>query len=127
MLDGRIVDYYDFDDVKIPKEDSKNKDKQEERSGGSCNAITKTSTCIDYIESFWTEAQMKYSCSYSGTFSFEACESGSIGGCNVGKDSFNDMIIWMYSYGGSPISGDTVKSAKPVCDMNPMGTWVNAR
>ena len=100
---------------------------KEERRGGSCNAIAKTSTCIDYIGSFWTETQMKYSCSYSGTFSFESCETGSIGGCNVGKGSFNDMIIWMYSYGGAPIAVDTAKSAKPACDMNPMGNWVNAR
>jgi len=108
----------DVDDVKTP---------EEERRGGSCNAIAKTSTCIDYIGSFWTETQMRYSCSYSGTFSFDLCETGSIGGCNIGKGSFNDMIIWMYPYGGSPIAADTAKSAKPACDMNPMGTWVNAR
>ena len=107
-----------LDDVNTP---------EEERRGGSCNAIEKTSTCIDYIGSFWTETQMKYACSYSGTFSFEKCETGSIGGCNVGKGSFNDMTIWMYPYGGSPISSDTVESAKPSCDMNPMGAWVNAR
>jgi hypothetical protein len=108
----------DVDDVKTP---------EEERRGGSCNAIAKTSTCIDYIGSFWTETQMRYSCSYSGIFSFDLCETGSIGGCNVGKGSFSDMIIWMYPYGGSPIATDTAKSAKPTCDMNPMGTWVNAR
>jgi len=103
------------------------RDEEEERRGGSCNAIAKTSTCIDYVGSFWTETQMKYSCSYSGIFSFEPCEAGSIGGCNVGKGSFNDMIIWMYPYGGSPIANDTVKSAKPACDMNPMGNWLSAR
>jgi len=102
-------------------------DKEEERRGGSCNAITKTSTCIDYIGPFWTETQMRYSCSYSGEFSFEPCEGGNIGGCEVGRGSFNDMIIWMYPYGGSPIAADTAKSAKPSCDMNPMGNWLSAR
>jgi len=97
-----------------------------ERIGGSCNMISKTSTCIDYVGSFWTETQMKYNC-YSGTVSFSSCPGGNIGGCNVLKGSPTETIIWMYPYGGSPISSDTVSSAKPSCDVNPMGNWVSAR
>lgn len=130
-LDDKIEDHFMKDVIrdfeKKVEEDLVDDKLKEERRGGSCDMIAKTSTCIDYIGSFWTETQMKYSCSYSGTFSFDSCKTGSIGGCNVGKGGFNDMIIWMYSYGGSPISSDTVKSAKPACDMNPMGTWVNAK
>ncbi len=131
MLDEKLEDYFMKDAMrnfeKQVEEDLVDGKEKEERRGGSCNAIAKTSTCIDYIGSFWTETQMRYSCSYSGIFSFDSCESGSIGGCQVGKGSFNDMIIWMYPHGGSPIATDTVKSAKPACDMNPMGSWVNAR
>ena len=108
-------------------EDLMDTEPEEKSPSRSCNSIAKMSTCIDYIGSFWTETQMKYACQYSGTLSPEPCETGSIGGCNVGKGSFNDMIIWMYSYGGAPIAADSAKSAKPACDMNPMGNWVNAR
>ena len=97
-----------------------------ERIGGSCNMISQNSTCIDYVGNFWTETQMKYNC-YSGTVSFNSCESGNIGGCNILKGSDTETIIWMYPYGGSPISGDSVQSAKPSCDINPMGNWLSAR
>ncbi len=93
----------------------------------SCNAIAKTSTCIDYVGSFWSEVQKKYHCMESGTLSSKPCESGNIGGCEIGRGSPSDMIIWMYSYGGEPISSDAVQSAKPGCDMNPMGNWLSAR
>ena len=93
----------------------------------SCNSISKMSICVDYIGSFWIKKQMQFACGYSGVLSDKPCESGSIGGCEVGKGSFNDMIIWMYPYGASPIAAGTVKSAKPACDTNPMGTWVGAR
>ena len=102
-------------------------DKNEEFTAVSCDSISKMSTCVDYIGSFWTQQQMVYACEYSGVLSDKPCKSGSIGGCQVGKGGFNDMIIWMYSYGGQPIAGSTAKSAKPACDMNPMGNWVNAR
>jgi len=97
-----------------------------EHIGGSCNMISQNSTCIDYVGSFWTETQMKYNC-YSGTLSFNSCESGNIGGCNILKNNPTETIIWMYPYGGLPISGDTVQSAKPSCDINPMGNWLSAR
>ena len=118
MADDGGIDYNDLDDELIL---------EEERSGGSCNMIAETSICTDYIGSFWTEAIIRNACSYSGTFSSESCETGSIGGCNVGQGRFSDMIIWMYPYGGSPVPSDTAESAKPSCDINPMGTWVNAR
>ena len=94
--------------------------------GWSCNSISETSICVEYIGSFWTEQQMKFAC-YTWIFSYEPCESGNIGGCNIWKNSFTEMIIWMYPYGWSPISADNVDSAKPSCDINPLGTWVNAK
>ncbi len=93
----------------------------------SCNSISKTSTCIDYVGSFWSEEQKKYHCQESGVLSDKVCENGNIGGCQIGRGSPSDIIIWMYPYGGEPISADTVQSAKPGCDMNPMGNWLNAR
>jgi len=101
-------------------------DIEPEHIGGSCNTISKTSTCIDYIGSFWTETQMRYNC-YSGTVSFNLCETGNIGGCNILKGNDTETIIWMYPYGGSPISSDSAQSAKPSCDINPLGNWVNAK
>lgn len=131
MLDEGVDDYFmdkAIDDFKKQtEEDLMDGQPKKERPNKSCNAIAKTSTCIDYIGSFWTETQMKYACEYSGTLSPEPCETGSIGGCNVGQGSFNDMIIWMYSRGGASIVASSAKSAKPACDMNPMGTWLNAR
>jgi len=49
----------------------------------SCNAIAKSSTCIEYIGSFWSEIQKKYHCQEAGTLSSEPCESGNIGGCEI--------------------------------------------
>ncbi len=92
----------------------------------SCNMISKTSTCIEYVWSFWTEQQMKFAC-YEWVFSLKPCESWNIWGCNIWKGSFSEMIIWMYPYGWSPIPADSASSAQPACDMNPLWSWVNAK
>ena len=94
--------------------------------GGSCDLIAKTSTCLEYVGQFWTEEQMGYNC-YEGTLSFEPCERGEIGGCDIGENSMTEMVIWMYPYGASPITAKDAQAAKPTCDMNPMGTWINTR
>ncbi|MBT3816860.1 MAG: hypothetical protein HOE80_04715 [Candidatus Magasanikbacteria bacterium] len=102
------------------------KPKETPHIGGSCNLIAKTSTCLEYVGQFWTEEQMGYNC-YEGTLSFDPCEHGEIGGCDIGKNSMTEMVIWMYPYGASPISAKDAEAAKPTCDINPMGTWINAR
>ncbi len=93
----------------------------------SCNAIAESSTCIDYVGSFWSEIQKKYHCQEAGTLSPESCEGGNIGGCQIGGGSPSDMIVWMYPYGGEPILTESAKTAKTGCNLNPMGNWVNAQ
>ena len=93
----------------------------------SCNAIAKSSTCIEYIGSFWSEIQKKYHCQEVGTLSSEPCESGNIGGCEIGGGGPTGLIIWMYPYGGDPVPAESAKTAKPGCDMNPMGRWLSAQ
>ncbi len=93
----------------------------------SCNSISNSSTCIEYVGSFWTEDQKKYHCKEAGVLSVDLCESGNIGGCRIGGDSASDMIVWMYPYGGEPMDADGAKAAKMGCNMNPMGSWQDAR
>jgi hypothetical protein len=100
-------------------------DLDKEKIGWSCNMITTSSTCIDYIWNFWTQSNIEENC--YGVFSNNSCEHGSIGGCNVAQNFITEIIVWMYPYGGDPIPSENAPLAKPVCDMNPMGAWVNAR
>ncbi len=93
----------------------------------SCNAIAKSSTCIEYVGSFWSEIQKKYHCQEAGILSPKPCESGNIGGCEIGGGGPSDLITWMYPYGGDPIPAKSAKTAKSGCDMNPMGRWLSAR
>ncbi len=98
-----------------------------EASKGSCDAIEKASTCIEYVGSFWTDQQMKTNCEGAGRFSKDSCPEGMAGGCNVGEGVPSDMISWFYLYGGGEITKESLKSAKGACEATPMSKWINAR
>ena len=97
-----------------------------EATRGSCNSITESSVCMAYYGAFWSEAQMKLNCRGAGVFSTNPCPRESVGGCNIGNGGPSDMVSWFYNTGGSPM-GDSLESAINVCNMNPMGRWINAK
>jgi hypothetical protein len=123
LLDDILDDF----ETNIEEElmDDRNVIPTEEPTGGSCNMISTGSTCIDYIGNYWTESNIKEYC--HGTFSSHSCEKGNIGGCVTGKGYITETIAWLYPYGGDPIADENAPLAKPVCDVNPMGEWINAR
>jgi hypothetical protein len=68
---------------------------------GSCNAISQTGNCIDYIGSYfstWTNIQLHCSDPRS-TPSKNPCPSAVLGGCREGKDTAEEMIVWPYDVG----------------------------
>lgn len=108
-------------------ENLEEKKKSGDAARGSCNAIKESSTCLEYVGSFWTKTQMQNNCSDSGIFELKTCPSGSIGGCNIGNGGPTDLVSWFYPTGGSPIDGDSLKYAKLACDSNPLGRWINSK
>ncbi len=114
-------------DLVMELEDLRDKKETGEAAKGSCNAISEASTCIEYIGSFWTEEQMKLNCKGSGIFSTKACPDDMSGGCNIGTGIASDMITWFYLRGGGEMNEISLKSAKNVCEMTPMSTWLISR
>ncbi len=90
----------------------------------SCDAIDSSSTCLEYVGSFWTKQQMELNCSDSGIFSTKPCTEGMKGGCNVGAGTMTDMVTWFYLTGGGEINEESMKYAALACNANPLGRWV---
>jgi len=92
---------------------------------GSCNAISQSSTCIEYYGSFWTIQEAKLHCSDSGIFSTAPCPVDTFGGCNTGVGTAADMVAWMYLRGGGDINQESIKYAKMACDATLASNWIN--
>lgn len=93
------------------------------KAKGSCNAISKGSTCVEYIGSFWTTSQAKLNCSTSGVFSTKPCPRPALGGCRIGIDSSSEIVTLHYSYGGDPYT-EVIIYAKQSCNALPGSQWI---
>jgi hypothetical protein len=94
---------------------------------GSCNAITESSTCLEYYGEFWNTTQMELNCEGSGVFSFNPCPNDMAGGCNTGAGTQADMVAWMYLRGGGEMNAKSLKYAQLACDATLASMWLNAR
>ncbi len=103
-------------------------DELRDKAKASCSAIEKGSTCIEYIGSFWSSnTNAELNCKDAGIYSKDPCPRPTAGGCKVGGGTMNEIMIWHYGYGGDPFTGNVLYSASKVCDVNPLGTWVDGR
>ena len=92
---------------------------------GSCNAISTSSNCIDYVGSMWKDNDMgKLNCSDVGVFSENACPYSSFGGCQTGGGSVMEMIAWVYPEGPGGYTEESVVYAGMACNSAPNGRWV---
>ncbi|MFA6458193.1 MAG: hypothetical protein WCV72_02265 [Patescibacteria group bacterium] len=96
---------------------------------GSCNSIEAHSACIDYIGSIWTSQVIAASCnSEQGmVFSPEACPADSVGGCQIGGGSDNEMVTWFYSFGAEPVGAGVVQYSAAACNATPGAVWIEAK
>ena len=92
---------------------------------GSCAAYGK-STCIDYVGSFWTNEQMTLNCSGPDvTFmSDKTCNYADFGGCNMGTDTFTEIVTWHYEEGSGGYNAESIPYAIGACNALPMASWV---
>jgi len=92
---------------------------------GSCNAISVSSNCIDYVGSMWKDNDMgKLNCSDVGVFSENACPYSSFGGCQTNGESVMEMIAWVYAEGPGGYTDESVVYASMACNNTPKGRWV---
>ena len=97
-----------------------------QRAKGSCNAISAGSTCIEYIGSYWGQgSNASMNCSGSGTFSKNPCPRPTVGGCNVGAGTTNEIVTWHYNYGGDPFDAEVIPYSKGACNALPVSHWIN--
>ncbi|MEA3449741.1 MAG: hypothetical protein U9Q85_02065 [Patescibacteria group bacterium] len=89
---------------------------------GSCDAIAKSSTCIEFYGSFYTEEMMRPGC--DGVFSLKPCPEGMNGGCNTGVGTAADMVAWMYVSGGGEMTAASMENAAKACDSAPVSRWI---
>lgn len=94
------------------------------RVRGSCNVISSSSTCVDFIGSVFTEERMRLSCA-EGTFSLDACPYSDLGGCQATAGTVSESIAWSYPYGGQPISAEEASYQARACNALSMGQWVH--
>ena len=91
----------------------------------SCNAITSSSNCIDYVGSMWQDNDMaRLNCSEVGTFSENACPYSIFGGCQMSGDSVMEMITWAYQEGPGGYNDDSVVYARMACNALPSARWL---
>ena len=92
---------------------------------GSCNAITSSSNCIDYVGSMWEDNDMgKLNCSDVGVFSEDACPYSNFGGCQANAGSVMEMIAWVYQEGPGGYDDESVIYASMACNGLPDARWV---
>ena len=91
---------------------------------GSCNLIAKSSSCLDYIGSFWTEENMKPNCAGAGAWSKNTCPYSDRGGCQTGGGTVMEAVVWSYGHGGQPISIEEAGYMAGACNAIIMSKWV---
>ena len=95
---------------------------------GSCNAIAAKSTCLDYMGAYWENYEyLKLNCTGpESTPSKNTCPYEMVGGCMSGAGTINEVIVWHYCSGGTPVCGENVTYMQKACDANPVASWVPA-
>jgi len=93
---------------------------------GSCNAIGKGSTCVDYVGLYWENSEFAtLNCTGPGqVFSENTCPYPDNGGCQAGAGTVFETVVWMYPYGGSPVTGDALKAAITSCNLIMGSQWI---
>jgi len=92
---------------------------------GSCDLIAKSSHCMDFVGSIFTEERMKLSCA-EGKFSKNTCPYSKNGGCRATGDTVSESVVWSYDYGGNPIDAEAVKYEAMACDSLVLAEWISA-
>lgn len=95
------------------------------RAKASCNRIADASTCVEYIGSYWSEANARLNCGDNSAFLTKACPRPAIGGCNLGGGTSNEIVTWHYNYGGDPYNDEVKPYAIKSCSALPAGRWIN--
>ena len=96
------------------------------RVRGSCNVIAASSTCIDYVGSFWSEQQMKLNCGQVGEFSTNTCPYTELGGCQMTGGTAVEVVTWSYDHGGQSISAEEAVYQAKACNALATGNWIHA-
>lgn len=94
-------------------------------SRGSCNFIDYGSRCIDYTGSLWTKEQIQLNCQRVGTVSLNACPYSDVGGCRSGAGTIAEVMIWGYSTGGQPLTGEVLEMTIGACNLVTGSSWVD--
>jgi hypothetical protein len=119
-FDAEIIEEVDIDQVEEGL-----KETGQRTVYGSCNAITDSSSCIDYVGSIWNDNDMgKLNCSDVGIFSKNACPYSEFGGCQTSGGSIMEMIIWAYEEGLGGYDEESVSYARMSCNSLPNARWV---
>lgn len=91
---------------------------------GSCNAISTSSNCIDYVGSFWKDNNMaELNCKGAGTFSKNTCPYSEFGGCQTSPGTIMEIIAWVYKEGPGEYNDESVPYARATCNELPTANW----
>ncbi len=91
----------------------------------SCNDISNSSNCIDYIGSMWKDDNSaELNCGEGRTFSTNACPYSKFGGCQMNGDSVMESIAWVYEEGPGEYTPESVQYAAMACNSMPNAKWV---
>ncbi len=92
-------------------------------SQGSCDSITETSICTEYLGE-WDETEMKLHCVSEERFSTASCPSDALGGCSIIMGENSSLTSWYYNYGSDPVSSDSIVLSELLCTTTPGSTWM---
>jgi len=91
----------------------------------SCNDISNSSNCIDYIGSMWSEADSaQLNCGENRTFTQNACPYSEFGGCQMNGGSVMESIAWVYEEGPGEYTSESVPYAIAACNSMTNAKWV---
>ena len=96
-------------------------DKTKKQIKGSCNAINETSTCLEYIGSYWTEEEMKKNC--NGIFSTDDCPKDFLGGCRTGIGTILEILSWTYPEKEGDFDPEVLENAQKNCESLDGAEW----
>ena len=118
------VDYEDIEDLL-----AENEENMRYTVHGSCDAIPKGSHCLDYVGSYWENAEFaRLNCEGEGggdgKYNSKTCPYTEVGGCRMMEGTLMETVMWAYNYGGSPITPDIAQFEQKGCELNPAGQWV---
>ena len=89
---------------------------EEANALGSCNVISASSVCTDYVGSYWaTPEVVSLNCQGVGVYTNDPCPQPTSGGCQNGADTSYETIVWYYPHGGDPITGELITYAAGTC------------